>query len=63
VRRYCDIDAEWAAAEGEGDLSLDFWRSEHWRFFTRGAAVGGYTVSEDMLLSCERLQIVHRARS
>jgi uncharacterized protein YhfF len=61
VRRYCDIDAEWAAAEGEGDLSLDFWRSEHWTFFTRGAADGSYTVSEDMLLACERLRIVHRA--
>jgi uncharacterized protein YhfF len=63
VRRYCDIDAEWAAAEGEGDLSLDFWRSEHWTFFTRGATDGSYTVSEDMLLSCERLRIVYRATS
>ena len=63
VRRYCDIDAEWAAAEGEGNLSLDYWRSEHWTFFIRGAADGSYTVSEDMLLACERLRIVHQATS
>jgi uncharacterized protein YhfF len=61
VRRYCDIDAEWAAAEGEGDLSLEYWRNEHWTYFTRGAAEGGYTVSEDMLLMCERFRIIYPA--
>lgn len=24
IRRYCDIDEEWAVSEGEGDLSLDY---------------------------------------
>jgi uncharacterized protein YhfF len=61
VRRYCDVTAEWAAAEGEGDLSLDYWRSEHWTYFTRGAVDGSYTVSEDMLLMCERFRIIYRA--
>jgi uncharacterized protein YhfF len=61
VKRYCDVGAEWAAAEGEGDLSLEYWRNEHWRYFARGAQEGGYEMSEDMPLFCERFRIVYRA--
>jgi uncharacterized protein YhfF len=61
VRRYCDIDAEWAAAEGEGDLSLEYWRNGHWTYFTRGAVEGRYDMSEDMPLVCERFRIIYRA--
>ena len=61
VKRYCDVTAEWAAAEGEGDLSLAFWREAHWRYFARGAQEGGYEMSEDMPLLCERFRIVYRA--
>jgi uncharacterized protein YhfF len=61
VRRYCDIDAEWAAAEGEGDLSLDHWRNEHWRYFARGAVEDEYEMSDDMPLVCERFRIIYRA--
>ena len=61
VRRYCDIDAEWAAAEGEGDLSLEYWRNEHWTYFTRGAVEGRYDMSDDMPLVCERFRIIYRA--
>lgn len=30
-----DVTAEYAAIEGEGDGSLDYWRRSHWSFFTR----------------------------
>lgn len=32
-RRFCDIDSAFARLEGEGDLSLQFWRREHEAFF------------------------------
>jgi uncharacterized protein YhfF len=61
VKRYCDVTTEWAAAEGEGDLSLEYWRNEHWRYFARGAVEGGYDMSDDMPLVCERFRIIYRA--
>lgn len=33
--RYCHVTAEFARKEGEGDLSLEYWRKEHQRFFTQ----------------------------
>lgn len=61
IKRYCDVTAEWAAAEGEGDLSLEYWRNAHWRYFARGAQEGGYEMSDDMPLFCERFRITYRA--
>ena len=35
---FIAVSAEFAAAEGEGDLSLAHWRKVHWDFFTRVCA-------------------------
>ena len=32
---FDEVSAEYAAIEGEGDGSLDYWREGHWAFFTR----------------------------
>lgn len=32
--KFCDVNAEIATAEGEGDCSLEYWREGHKRFFT-----------------------------
>ena len=60
VRRYKDVDAKFAADEGEGDRSLNYWRDAHWNFFTHEGAQEGYEVSEDMLLECERFRVLYR---
>ena len=52
-RRFCDVDDDWARAEGEGDLSLSYWRQTHRTFFERE----GY-FTEEMDLWCERFRIV-----
>lgn len=36
--RFSEVTAELAAKEGEGDLSLDYWQTEHRRFFEREGA-------------------------
>ncbi len=59
VRRFRDVDEEFASAEGEGDFSLDYWRKVHWDFFEREAEKEGYEVSEDMLLSCEQFRVLY----
>lgn len=52
-RRFCDIDADFAATEGEGDGSLAFWRAAHEDYFRRA---GGF--SPDMWLWCEEFRLV-----
>ena len=52
IRRFCDVDADFALAEGEND-SLDGWRADHRAYFERN---GGWTA--DMLLVCERFRPV-----
>ncbi len=59
VRRYNEVDADFARAEGEGDLSLAYWRDAHRRFFTRTLARIGREFSEEMPLVCERFRIIY----
>ena len=59
IRRYQDVDADFAKAEGEGNLSLDYWRRVHWDFFSKEAKIKGYEVSKNMLLSCERFRVIY----
>ncbi|WP_312453448.1 ASCH domain-containing protein [Pseudescherichia sp.] len=51
--RFCDVDEAFARKEGEGDLSLTYWRTEHQRFFTQA---GGF--SEEMELVAEEFELV-----
>ena len=52
-KRFDEVDAEFAAAEGEGDLSYDYWREAHEAYFGRN---GGFSL--DMILVCERFRLV-----
>jgi uncharacterized protein YhfF len=52
-RRYGDVDAAFAYDEGEGDRSLDYWRSAHRTYFGRQGKF-----REDMMLMCERFRLV-----
>jgi len=59
IRRYDEIDERFAAEEGEGDLSLEYWREAHWEFFSRTLPGIGRKPSFDMPLVCERFRAVH----
>lgn len=52
VRRFCDVDADFALAEGE-DESLSGWQAGHRAYFERN---GGW--SAEMELVCERFEVV-----
>ena len=54
LRRFIDVDAEFAHAEGEGDRSLLHWRKSHWLWFTEQLKTYGRQPTEDMILVCER---------
>lgn len=60
VRRYDEVDADFARAEGEGDISLGYWREAHKKFFSRVLPKFGREFSEDMPLVCERFRVIHK---
>ena len=57
---YNEVDAEFARAEGEGDLSLNFWRTAHKNFFSRTLPKIGKEFSEDLPVVCERFRVIYK---
>jgi|SRR5579859_1319111 len=55
LRRFSDVSAEFARLEGEGDLSLEWWRAAHEDYFRRNSSF-----SADMMLWCEEFELVAR---
>lgn len=51
-RRFCDMDMDFALAEGEND-TLEGWQRDHRAYFERN---GGW--SPEMMLVCERFRLV-----
>ena len=60
IRRYNEVDADFARSEGEGDLSLAYWREAHRNFFSRILPKIGKEFSEDMPLVCERFRLIYK---
>ena len=60
VRPFDDVDAEHARLEGEGDLSLAFWRRVHQEVFTAHAA-HGRAFSTTMPVVLERFALLYVA--
>ena len=52
------VTPEFAATEGEGDGSLEYWRGAHWAFFTRELRGTGREPRPDMPIVCERFEVV-----
>jgi uncharacterized protein YhfF len=56
------VSEDFAAAEGEGDGTLAFWRRVHWAAFEREFAGTGRTPVPDMPVACERFEVVFPLR-
>ncbi|OAE13731.1 ASCH domain-containing protein [Pseudomonas simiae] len=53
IIRYCDVDQDLARKEGEGDLSLKYWKQGHKDFFQREGSF-----DEAMELVAEEFELV-----
>ncbi|WP_028784732.1 ASCH domain-containing protein [Thalassobacillus devorans] len=53
-----EVSEEFAIAEGEGDRTYRYWWEAHERFFRRELHEVGMEFSENMLLVCERFELV-----
>ena len=60
IRKYNEVTADFARAEGEGDLSLEYWREAHRDFFSRTLPKIEKEFSEEMPLVCERFRLVYK---
>jgi uncharacterized protein YhfF len=55
---FSDVTAEYAAQEGEGDGSLEYWRTVHWAFFKRECKQIGREPSETMPVVCSVFEVL-----
>ncbi len=55
-----DVDAGFAATEGEGDGSLAYWQRAHTAYFGRECARIGRQPDPRMPVVCERFEVVYR---
>jgi len=60
IRKYNEVDADFARDEGEGDLSLNYWRAAHKNYFSRVLPKVGKEFSEEMPLVCERFRVIYK---
>ena len=55
---FRDVDEEQARLEGEGDLSLEYWRKVHRECFTEWMAEAGRTFNDDTKVVLETFKVV-----
>jgi uncharacterized protein YhfF len=55
---FASVDARFAADEGEGDGSLDYWKTEHQRYFTSELSKDSIPFSETIQVVFERFILV-----
>lgn len=56
---FNEVTAAFAARENEGDGSLEHWRREHWKFFSRECARIGRAPEETMPIVCSSFEVLH----
>ena len=57
---YEEVTREFAAIEGEGDKSLNYWRNAHWAYYGRECARIGRSPTKRMLVVCEQFAMIYR---
>lgn len=56
---FCEVTAEHARKEGEGDRSLAYWRQAHEDFFRTELAGAGLEFTPDMPVVCEEFEVAY----
>lgn len=58
IQRMNEVSEEFAIAEGEGDRTYRYWKETHEKFFKQALKEIGRAFSEDLMLVCERFELV-----
>lgn len=59
ICRFGDVSPRFAALEGEGDGTLDWWRETHRVFWERSLPM--HVIDDDLLVVCEEFELVATA--
>jgi uncharacterized protein YhfF len=60
---FTEVTAEFAYSEGEGDRTLESWRHEHRKYYTRVLAVRGESFDEASLVVAESFELLNPKRA
>lgn len=55
---FREVTADHARLEGEGDGSLESWRTVHWAYYQRELKGTKYVPSEEMPIVCQHFEVV-----
>ena len=58
LKPFFSIDAGYAQKEGEGDKSLEYWRTVYWDYFTRELEAFGRVPRDSMIVVCQEFEKV-----
>ena len=53
LKPFFAVTADYAALEGEGDGSLQYWKKSHWDYYSRELEPFGKAPTESMIVVCE----------
>jgi len=57
---FKNVTEEFAATEGEGDKSLNYWKNCHLDYFSREMKEIGKEFNENSLVVCEKFEVVYK---
>ncbi|VUD69400.1 hypothetical protein TDB9533_04767 [Thalassocella blandensis] len=57
---FNEVSETYASKEGEGDLSLEYWKKVHWECFGRDMESHNLIPRESMLIVCEEFEVVFK---
>jgi len=59
IKPFNEVKEAFAYSEGEDDRTLESWRREHWKYWTRKGQKLGFTMKEDLLVICENFELIY----
>jgi len=58
VKPFKEVEQAFAYSEGEDDRTLESWRTEHWKYWTRMGRKLGFTMKDNLLVICENFELL-----
>lgn len=59
IKPFNQVEETHAYSEGEDDRTLESWKREHWKYWTRKGQKLGFTMKEDLQVICENFELVY----
>jgi len=58
IKPFNEVDEKFAYSEGEDDRTLESWRREHWKCWTRVSKTLNFEMKYDLLVICENFELI-----